>query len=1039
MRRGNWYFDALASFAAVAAALLAGCTKGESKVDDLTAETESHLVAPPVTQFVVLARHGAQFGDRVFVMDGAVGVAPSSNATPNALTTGRDARIAVGKTSLAQRITLGEGAGIGDVGADRIDAPSSATTGMRAPYVAPPAAPDTGTFTAGTAAVTVGSGETRSLAPGKFAAITVNGGTLNLQGGLYEIQSLRLTNDARMVALTPSTVRVTGGITALDRAFILANAPLGAKDLRLVVAGTVDSNNTAITWGIDCQMTAFVIAKGIFRAGARFIASGAVTAQDVILGVDSRLTFETGFACGSPASCDDNNPCTLDACVDAQCTHVNATNGTACNDGNACTRTDTCQAGVCTGANPVVCTASDQCHDVGTCSPATGTCSSPAKSNGTACNDGNACTRTDTCQAGVCTGANPVVCTASDQCHDVGTCSPATGTCSNPAKSNGTVCNDSNACTRTDTCQTGVCTGANPVVCTASDQCHDVGTCNPTSGTCSNPIKANGTTCNDGNACTRSDTCQTGTCVGVNPVVCAASDQCHDVGTCNPSSGTCSDPAKPNGTACNDGSACTRTDQCQAGICTGTNPVVCTASDQCHDSGTCDPASGTCSNPSKPDGTTCSDGNACTRTDTCHAGTCEGGNPVVCTASDQCHDVGTCDGASGTCSNPSKPDGTTCSDGNACTRTDICQGGACTGTSPVVCTASDQCHGVGICDPASGTCSNPSQPDGTPCDDGNACSMGDSCRAGVCNAGSSLRITEFATGLRQPTAIISGPDGALWFVSPETRLLGDDGSVGRFDPMSGSLTTFFARRFLGDIITGPDGNLWVRDGLPIPDGRLPSIGRLTTAGFFLDEFAGIETRALAATPDGNVWFTGAGTMGSAVGRITAQGAQLTPYIYGSTITRAITAGPDGNMWITESNDGVGQAFVAKITLAGTITEFPVTSNGNLNDIVTGPDGHLWFTDGGRNEIGRITVGGAITKFAIPTPASVPFGIAVGPDGNIWFTERLAGQIGRITPDGVVTEICIPTAASGPSSIAAGTDGNMWFTEFNSGNLGRVQL
>src|SRR5216684_665797 len=40
----------------------------------------------------------------------------------------------------------------------------------------------------------------------------------------------------------------------------------------------------------------------------------------------------------------------------------------------------------------VTCTASDQCHVAGTCDPATGMCSNPPKANGTACNDGNACT-----------------------------------------------------------------------------------------------------------------------------------------------------------------------------------------------------------------------------------------------------------------------------------------------------------------------------------------------------------------------------------------------------------------------------------------------------------------------------------------------------------------------------------------------------------------------------------------------------------------------------------------------------------------------
>jgi hypothetical protein len=81
-----------------------------------------------------------------------------------------------------------------------------------------------------------------------------------------------------------------------------------------------------------------------------------------------------------------------------------APNGTGCSDGNLCTQTDTCQSGVCQGGNPVVCTASDQCHDVGTCAPATGACSNPARADGSACNDGNICTGNDACSGGVCVG-----------------------------------------------------------------------------------------------------------------------------------------------------------------------------------------------------------------------------------------------------------------------------------------------------------------------------------------------------------------------------------------------------------------------------------------------------------------------------------------------------------------------------------------------------------------------------------------------------------------------------------------------------------
>src|SRR5205823_4517135 len=221
--------------------------------------------------------------------------------------------------------------------------------------------------------------------------------------------------------------------------------------------------------------------------------------------------------------------------------------------------------------NPVVCTASDQCHTAGTCNPATGACSGPAKIDGTACNDGNACTQTDTCQSGLCAGSNPVVCTASDQCHVAGTCNTATGQCPNPNASNSTAWRGVGTYTQTDTCQSGSCTGPNPVVRTASDQCHVAGTCNTATGQCSNPSASNGTACNDGNACTQTDTCQSGTCTGSSPVVCTASDQCHVAGTCNAATGQCPNPNASNGTACNDGNACTQTDTCQNGSCTGSN------------------------------------------------------------------------------------------------------------------------------------------------------------------------------------------------------------------------------------------------------------------------------------------------------------------------------------------------------------------------------------------------------------------------------------------------------------------------------------
>src|SRR5207253_2908351 len=206
----------------------------------------------------------------------------------------------------------------------------------------------------------------------------------------------------------------------------------------------------------------------------------------------------------------------------------------------------------CTGRAAVGCSGADQCREAGVCEPATGVCCSPARSDGTTCDDGNACTRNDTCQAGTCTGREPVVCSAADQCHEAGVCDPGTGVCSTPAKNDGSACDDRYAGRRDEKGQAGTCTGREPVVCSAADQCHEAGVCNPATGVCSNPTKSDGATCDDRNACTRNGTCQAGTCTGREPVVCSAADQCHEAGVCNPATGACSTPAKNDGSACDD-------------------------------------------------------------------------------------------------------------------------------------------------------------------------------------------------------------------------------------------------------------------------------------------------------------------------------------------------------------------------------------------------------------------------------------------------------------------------------------------------------
>jgi MYXO-CTERM domain-containing protein len=200
-------------------------------------------------------------------------------------------------------------------------------------------------------------------------------------------------------------------------------------------------------------------------------------------------------------ACDDGNGSNSDCCNNS-CQTING----ACSDGNGCTQTDTCQSGICVGSNPKTCTASDACHVAGTCDSGTGACSNPKASDGTGCNDNDACTQTDSCENGTCTGSSPKTCPASDQCHGAGTCDSGTGTCSNPRRTDGASCDDGNPCTTLDACSLGVCAPMGYVVCSAADECHAAGTCNPSTGTCSNPERADGTECSAGE-------CRSGDCV----------------------------------------------------------------------------------------------------------------------------------------------------------------------------------------------------------------------------------------------------------------------------------------------------------------------------------------------------------------------------------------------------------------------------------------------------------------------------------------------------------------------------------------------
>jgi len=184
-----------------------------------------------------------------------------------------------------------------------------------------------------------------------------------------------------------------------------------------------------------------------------------------------------------------------------------------------------------------------------------------ATNNNAACEDSNLCTTGDTCSGGLCLPGTAVVCNDNNVCT-TDSCNPRFG-CG--YVNNANFCDDGNPCTIEDMCVGGTCQPGVPVVCNDGNVC-TTDTCDPLTGC----VFTNNTSpCNDGNACSTGEVCVGGTCqLGVG-VACSASDQCHVPGTCNPVTGACSNPPKPSGTVCNDGNPCTVGEVCIGGVCGG--------------------------------------------------------------------------------------------------------------------------------------------------------------------------------------------------------------------------------------------------------------------------------------------------------------------------------------------------------------------------------------------------------------------------------------------------------------------------------------
>ena len=406
----------------------------------------------------------------------------------------------------------------------------------------------------------------------------------------------------------------------------------------------------------------------------------------------------------------------------------------------------------------------------------------PPCPSGLLCDDGDPCTTQDRCADDECVG-KPYSCDDNLECT-VSRCD-GQGGCGSPELVAGDWCLISGACvpdgslSPTDPCLACVTPlssvawsasdGApcdDGLLCTAEDQCIG-GVCQGAKEACEddNPCTTNGCkedggcihaaiqgACEDGDFCTTGDFCNAKACLpGPSTLNCDDGDQCT-ADMCD-GDGGCAHPV--HNQTCDDGNPCTVGDVCALGKCAaGPSAAECNDDNACTDD-TCLHGIGCRYIPNL---NPCVDDDPCSLGDSCSGGECVSGFfKLECNDSDPCtNDV--CEAFKGCSFIPQF--GGPCDDGNACTVDETCDGGDCVGQQVAVCNDDNACTDD-VCNVNQGTgCEF--VPNDNLCDDGNPCTLNDRCTAGSCQAD----LAECDDGLTCTVDTCMGDEGCVHAVNP---------------------------------------------------------------------------------------------------------------------------------------------------------------------------------------------------------------------------------------------------------------------------------
>jgi streptogramin lyase len=251
-------------------------------------------------------------------------------------------------------------------------------------------------------------------------------------------------------------------------------------------------------------------------------------------------------------------------------------------------------------------------------------------------------------------------------------------------------------------------------------------------------------------------------------------------------------------------------------------------------------------------------------------------------------------------------------------------------------------------------------------------------------------------GLESVDSLTLGPDHNIWFtdnVGKEIGTISPSGEIREYQPFrkTGYAFTDYIVAFQRHVwITMPFFNVAY---LAEVNNKAKVAQAIPLPGYFC--YPG----PITVDKTGTFWI-GNGANCPKITRVTPEGKVRDFPIVAADGIWAVAAGPDGNVWFTAADAPTINDYVAKITPTGEITKYPISNQ--VDSIALGPDGNWWMTMPFVGKIESMTMqGNIVAEYTLPhaingsQPEFQACQIIQGPDGNMWFGEGKRNKIGEL--------------------------------------------